>query len=262
MQSNPDPPLEEEVTLVVCSPDPRSILHELAAMESIAQLRLVPGESLTIRDSYFDTPQRILQSKGWALRVRKIGPRRLLALKGGERPSEWGAVTRIEIEADWGKEILARVLRKLRENNVPLPEYSGPFDPSSPVNTMDGVGLELLQERRMFRLIRRVYSGSGQEEPPDAELTLDTVLFNLKDRDAEHYEVEIEIRTEKGREAAKRIVEALKGLFPSALKIWPHNKLATGLALEKLARRGDLASHVGRQFISSRTYEAIDKILT
>jgi inorganic triphosphatase YgiF len=261
VQSNPDPPLEEEVTLVICSPGPRAVLRDLAAMESIAQLQLVPGESLTIRDLYFDTSQRILQTSGWALRVRTIGPRRLLALKGAEQLSEWGAVTRIEIEADWSQEILARVHQKLRENNVPLLAGSGPFDPSSPVNTMHGLGLETLQDRRMFRHIRRVYSGSGQEEPPDVELTLDTVLFNLEDRDVEHYEVEIEIRTEKGREAAKRMVKALKRLFPSALKIWPHNKLATGLALEKLARRGDLDSHLGGQSIPPRTYEAIDKIL-
>lgn len=262
MQSKPDPPLEEEVTLLVCSPDPRAVLRDLAALQSIAQLQLVPGESFTILDLYFDTPQRILQSSGWALRVRTIGPRRLLALKGGERLSEWGAVTRIEIEEDWSEGNFARALSKLRENNVPLPEGSRPFDLSSPVNTMDGVGLEILQDRRMFRLIRRVYSGSGQGETPDAELTLDTVLFNLGDRDVEHYEVEIEIRTEKGREAAKRMVEALKRLFPGALKIWPHNKLATGLALERLARRGDLDSHGGADSISPRAYEAIDKILT
>jgi hypothetical protein len=262
VQSNPAPPLEEEVTLVVSSPDPRAVLGNLAAIESIAQLHLVPGESLTIRDLYFDTPQRLLQSKGWALRVRMTGPRRLLALKGGERLSEWGAVTRIEIEDDWSEGFLARVLEKLRENNVPLPEDSGPFDPASLVDTMDAVGLEILQDRRMFRLIRRVYSGSGQEERPDAELTLDTVLFTLGDRDVEHYEVEIEIRTEKGREAAKRMVEALKRIFPDALKIWPHNKLATGLALEKLAQRGDLDVNVRGQFIPPQTYEAIDKMLT
>ena len=95
-----DAPLEEEVTLVVCSPDPGSVMRELAQMESIARARLVPGESLTIRDTYFDTRSRILQSRGWALRIRTTGPTRVLALKGGERLNEWGAITRIEIEAD------------------------------------------------------------------------------------------------------------------------------------------------------------------
>jgi hypothetical protein len=195
------------------------------------------------------------------LRIRTIGPSSLLALKGDERLAEWGAISRIEIEADWSEEILDRVTGKLRESNIPLPDPSEPFDPLSPVKTLEEFGLEILQDRRMFRRIRAVYAGSDREEgPPDAELALDSVIFDMGDREVEHHEVEIEILTKEGGKAAPRMVEALMGLFPRSLRVWPHNKLAVGLALERLRRRGDPVLSVGSGALSPEAYHAVDGI--
>jgi inorganic triphosphatase YgiF len=104
--------LELEATLIILSDNPQTVTQHIAVLTSVANYHLLPKERQPIRDLYLDTPDKALQAKRVALRIREVRGKHWITLKGPSQPTEGGGVERLEIEALWSQDSLAKVVRR------------------------------------------------------------------------------------------------------------------------------------------------------
>lgn len=230
-------PEEFEVTLRVDSEDPQALFRDISAMKSIGFYALVSKGSMVIHDQYFDTPDRDLQKKRYALRLRSQGRDRLLCLKGKERANAWGGIRRLEIEGPWSEEILGKIVREAGM----LHYEKASFHASDPAGTLEGLHLYMIQSRKTSRALFDIVLKIGDDSNVIGELALDEVCYEAGAQRFLHYELEVEAKGDQREDALKGFVTLLKESFPGVLKGWDHNKLITGFALEALVGQGSLS---------------------
>lgn len=247
---------ELEVTLRICSEDPEGVFRDIAMARRIGSYELIYRERFSLHDQYFDTPQKALAGKGYALRLRTEGKRRILGLKGNESINEWGAVQRTEVEGPWSKDMLSQILATL--GTIP---FSGEaFDPDDPVKTLNLIGLEAVQSRKTERTLLDVVFKEVQDHPVIGVMALDRVCYVSGRKNFLHYEIEVEAAEGKDRVYVREFVYSLLDALPDDLCRWDYNKLITGCALEALIERGDLspASRSG-DLVPQAWYRAIEE---
>ncbi len=227
--------IEIESTLVVSSHDPQGVLGRIASLKAFGAYRLEPGAPLHLYDRYFDTAEGDLHRQSVALRLRNTGEGFSVCLKGRERFDRQGAVHRLEIEEPWtrqGLEVLAAGLARCGLAGT----YTGAFA-SDPRQVLEGLRLQVIQERGTLRQVRQVYRQDSSGAAL-AEMALDTVSYRPLGRELRHHEVEIEGRAGGDCSALHELTGLLLKAFAGELRAWPHNKLVTGLALEELLGGG------------------------
>lgn len=233
-------PREIESTLIIWSENPQAIARQIASVASIANYRLLPQDSKTIHDFYFDTPDGALQTQMLALRIREIGRTHWLTLKGPSQPTDWeGGAERLEIEALWSTDALTRVAKELGDRGIKILQQRQDFDYAHPLDVMASLGLEVFQDRESHRKVRNIIRGE-ESNSVLAELAIDSVVYHLSGQEICHHEVEIEVKEENGSTVIKTVVESLVAMCGPALRRWDHSKLATGKAIEKLLSEGAL----------------------
>lgn len=226
---------EIEATLIIWSETPQVIAGQIARLTSIENYRLLPQDSKTINDIYFDTPDHALQTQKLALRVREIDGTRWITLKGPSRPVDrWGGVERLEIEAPWSQDALTRVVKELMDKGIEVPQQRQKFDCVYPLDAMSSLGLEVVQRRKCQRKVRNIVHAGEESGPVLAELAIDSVVYHFSDHQVRHYEVEIEAKWDDGSTVIKIVIERLAKMCRRALRRWDYGKLATGKAIEKL----------------------------
>jgi adenylate cyclase class IV len=252
--------IEIETTLLIDSSRPDAVMENLAALDTIGPYKIVSKGSCIIRDRYFDTRERSFMKRGFALRLRQIGPSCLLCLKGCERVNEWGGIERLEIEETWSEKTLEAIICALDETSITI-EYKT-FDNDNPVQTLDSHGLRIIQDRQTDRITRDIMGPQRTSLKLCAEMALDTVCYRFAGRFFKHFEVEIETKTRKDEHHIETITALLKAGFPRELKRWDHNKLITGYALEALLNRGEVLSGLHNHEIIDHTgYVKIDAFI-
>jgi inorganic triphosphatase YgiF len=234
--------LEIETKLVILSDAPEAIANDIARLESLGGHQLRRAESVTVRDLYFDTPDLQLESRGLALRMRSIGSRLLLALKGPE-VSIGSTMQREELEQDWSREALASIQAELSARGVGLVSSDTQLAGSDPVSVLKGMGLIQMQDRQTTRRRRQIVRGIVDDES-EAELAIDRVMFRFGDRRVCHYEVEIELEASNDVTMIESLIRSLRARWP-VLTVWHHSKYAMGRALEVLLEHPDTAQEVG-----------------
>ena len=253
--------IECEVTLIINSKTPQSIVNQISLLSSIGEYRLVPQGSETIHDLYFDTPDRQLQNQLLALRVRRIGARLLITLKDRALPSDWGGVERSEIELPWSHEALVRCIGVLIDKGIKIQHQESDFNHVCPDNVMQAQNLVIIQNRRTDRQIRHIVSNQGNS-PLLAELVIDRVTYRLRDLEIQHYEIEIETKVDHPPLELRILVEDLVTMCKPALREWPHSKVAVGKAIEMLLNEGVLKSLIGcNNSLLPTAYDKIDERL-
>ena len=74
---------------------------------------------------------------------------------------------------------------------------------------------------------------------PIAELVVDKVTYRFGAETFIHREVEIESKGDAPPAMLKSLVDTLIETFAPDLHPWPHGKLVTGIALQKLVEQGE-----------------------
>jgi hypothetical protein len=236
-------PWEAEVKLVIASDEPGAIANELAGMSHLPGFDLLPGEKLLLKDTYYDSADRALSSKGWALRVRRSGGSILVALKGPTSDESSGVPVRIERESSWAPTLAPELESSLEQLGVG-PTAHRDRDPSEPEQFLESLDLHVLTRRETKRLAKAVVPTSGKRAKAAASLVIDEVSDILEDGAVLHHEVEIEATERRNAPAVASIVAELNSGFGASLRPFPYSKLAIGLALQALRDRGELSTVV------------------
>lgn len=223
---------EIEVTFIIWLENARGVARQIADLTRIGNYQLLPQDSKSIHDLYFDSPDRNLRNKKLALRVREIDATRWITLKGPSQPTGWGGVERLEIEAPWSLDALNRVLKELTARRVKLPGQNQELDSIHPLDVMTSLGLKVVQDRKTHRRVRNIVTIEGG--PLLAELAIDSVVYHFRDQEIYHHEVEIEAKVRDGSTVLKAVIGSLGGMYGPVLRRWDHSKLATGMAIERL----------------------------
>jgi hypothetical protein len=251
-------PRETESTLVVSSAAAAGVLEEVAALTEIGGYRLQPREDDAIRDLYFDTPDRKLEAMRTGLRLRQVGKRWLLAIKGPSSAATGGAETRDELEKAWPDAAWKTLRSELGD------ELSLPAEPPSglgPVEALRAAGLEVVQERETLRRVRNVVPPRPSRRAV-AELAIDTVSYRVGERRVRHHEVEVEAKRSGGEAAVATVTASLVGQFWPRLRPWAEAKLPTGKAIEQLIRERRAEELVAEDgSLRPEAYDAIARLL-
>jgi hypothetical protein len=215
----------------------------VAALGSIAGYRLSPIAPRIMRDRYLDTGQRALAARRIALRRRAIADGWLVTVKGPPRPASPGLSRRLELEAPWSPEALGRIVDALRAEGVTLPRLSG--STGAPLEAARSLGLRVVQDRETHRRPRVVTRVDDPRGAALAELAVDAVAYRIEAKIVRLYQVEVEARSADAAPAVRAIMDRLAAQFAPALRPWPYGKLATGEAITRLLRAGDLDGALG-----------------
>ena len=259
LASAPEPPKpsETEATLVVIDDAAGEVARAVAALSALDGFALLHRPDEAIRDRYFDTPDGKLEATRTALRLREVGPRRLLGIKGPSRPGARGGETRDEQEEEWPDRAWA-LLREELGTTLGIPDARP--SSSDPADALRSVGLAVVQKRNTSRLVRAVVAeGTGR---PVAELAVDSVVFHLVGSEVHHHEIEVEAKAAGGDAAVAALSESLVIRFWPSLRPWRHGKLPTGKAVATLIEergRGEVLTDEGSLLPSA--YDAIADVL-
>jgi uncharacterized protein YjbK len=238
-------PNELEAAIVVASDDPKPIVDEFKRLTSIGGYIFLCGSPKNIRDRYFDTSGKDLNSQKLALRIREINGDILLTLKGPSVP-KGTAMQRMEIEEKWSHQAFEHLLEELRSRKIPLPKDASRNDimePNATQNqTMSRYGLNVIQDRETYRTIRNVVS--ERDGPILAELAIDRVCYHFNEESIIFYEVEIENKVPcDGPAVIGTVATMLLKRYPMAMRRWTYSKLEIGKVIEEMIqdlRKGNL----------------------
>lgn len=231
---------EMEATLIICSEEPEAVAEKISSLRSIGEYRIVPQHTKMIHDIYFDKPDYALQAEKLALRIREFGEMKLITLKGPSQPSGLGSVKRLEVEKQWCKESLINIIEELGNRKINLPRVPQDFNTANPLVAMTNLSLKVIQDRYTQRQIRNIVYLDKDDSLILAELAIDSVVYNFDKQKIRHYEVEIEAKTRDGENVVNAVSEELYRTFKPTLRVWDYSKLATGKAINKLIKEGNL----------------------
>lgn len=246
--------IETELTLVVPGAEGVGVLDELVNADEMAGCRPDPPQRREIHDIYWDTPRYDLARRGFALRLREQNGAQLVALKGNAHIAVDGLIRRLEIEGVATEGLWEAVTRALVNAKIPVSIVAGPD--SAPTRCLRRAGLQVIQDRRTRRVARTVAKDSG--EAPLVELALDTVYYQAGNRLLVHREIELEAIDDSGVQMLRHLAAWLRGRFKGTVVDWVHNKLVTGLALEKLSPTALLSDGA----LGPEVYQQLEDLLT
>jgi hypothetical protein len=249
--ARPPAPIEAEVTLVVVADPPEPVADAVAALRELEGFPIIPAPDESIRDRYFDTPDRRLA--GRSLRVREVNGEGRITIKGPPQPGAHVGVRRIEHEQPWPEPAWA-LLRAEFGGTLDVPAA---LPASEPVPALEAIGLAVVQDRSTMRRVRAILPRSGARGRL-AELAVDAVVYDLDGLAVRHFELELEAKSHEGEAALGALALHVLGLFVDDLRPWHMGKLATGEALARLIRaRGAESVLTGDGRVRPAVYDVI-----
>jgi triphosphatase len=232
-------PREVEGVLLVRAEDQEAAAGRVAGLEAVDRFLLRPRPPQRIRDTYLDTGDGDLATARVAFRVRELDGHQLLTLKSAALRT--GLVAeRLELEGPWSAATLGTALEELRRRDVPLPETPEGAGAGEPLADLAGLGLLPTQVRETTRTPRDVLERGDPDAGAVAELTIDDVAYRLSAGTARLVEVEVEAKGDGGLDTVQALLGAVTAALPDDLRPWPHGKLGTGIAVERMLAAGQL----------------------
>ena len=252
--------VEIEVTLIICDDNPSIIVQQVADLATIGNYQLQFKEPHIIHDFYFDTPDQALQNKKMTLRIREIDSTYWITLKIPTHVInlDYGK-QRFEMEYLWSKDTLTKIIQILNDQNISICSSIPVLNEVYPLDIMEYLGLEIIQDRENFRKRRDIIITKQECDIVIAEMVLDSIVYHFGGKDIGHYEIEIELKQINHSIILTTVVEHLISIYGSKLRLWPHSKTITGKAIENLWEAGLLEGLLDSENnLKPRAYEKID----
>jgi inorganic triphosphatase YgiF len=251
--------VEVEAKLVIRSEAPREIATAISQLRSLGEWSLRNRQPVTVRDTYFDTPDEELGSQGIALRLRQTGGECLITVKGPETEG-YGVLERREMEEPWSLGALELVSRFVTSCGVRLPVPDGVRVDVDPREVLSTIGLAPAQDRTTSR-VRRGIASNLEEGGTLAELAIDEVTYQLSNSRLRHHEVELELEGAGDIGALSAVHTELQRQFVE-LHPWTHSKYATGRAITALLTYLEAEGLIGAdEELRPTSYGVIDEFL-
>lgn len=247
---------ETEVAFIITRKS-LDIARDIGGITSVGGYELRPDPRLRITDTYYDTKGRLLGKKKMGLRTRRMGGKLLVSLKSNPQRVPGLGIRRSEFESPWSSESLSKMMRMLRAEGIRIRKPpSRTFGPSAVFSRM---GLEEIQQRHTTRDVRnvRLERKSGDRI---AEVDIDRVMFVGKSK-VQIFEVEIEAKAPRSFKAVQRIAAELESSYSGFLRVWPHSKLVTGLAIQRLLTAGKLSDNLQNGRLRPDAFDMIDRAI-
>jgi inorganic triphosphatase YgiF len=251
--------VEVEAKLVIRSEAPREIAAAIGKLRSLGEWSLRNRQPVTVRDTYFDTPDEELGSQGIALRLRQTGGECLITVKGPETEGH-GVLERQELEEPWSLRALELASRFATSCGVRLPAPDGARVDDDPGNVLSMIGLAPAQDRTTSR-VRRAIAPNVEEGGTVGELAIDEVTYRLSNSRPRHHEVELELGSAGDAGALSAVHNELQRQFVE-LHPWTHSKYATGRAITALLTHLESEGLIGEDGeLRPTSYGVIDEFL-
>ena len=249
---------EIEFVLVVSSQDPMATVRDISGLVSVGNFEMRPGGHEKIHDVYFDTPEGALRRKKMTLRIREVNNEYFITLKQNPGLFSRKRDERQELQLPWSPDSFDRVFAEFERRGIRLDRAKGRA--SNPSEALRNVGLKILQDRETERQTRLVLHGNDIG-PVLAELAIDSVTYHFDGRDIRLYELEIEAKSESGRAMLKDVRREILEEFSSELRPWKWGKLATGRAIERLLRAGNLEGFLNGDRLKGEAFAIIEDVM-
>ena len=248
---------EIEASLILYGEFLEKNIKKLSGLKKIANYYLSRKKTQHIHDIYFDTRSNDLLDAGFGLRIRNINGKDKITLKGNSKRTNWGSVQRMEIEHDWGEQGWFDIISFLKKNITHL-KFETDFDDSvNAITMLRQHGFKIIQERKNKRVSRFVCI-KQKCETPIAELSVDSLIFILKDSKINSFEIEIELTQSDNLNVLKSLMEELISLFTPGAQVWEFSKLSTGRAIQHLWNQEILQNTLEKKNrLTQRSYEKI-----
>jgi uncharacterized protein YjbK len=200
----------------------------------------------TMIDTYFDYKDNSLKNHKIELRIRSIeGGVSKITLKvlKKEAPSQ---SERVEIERPWSRESFDEIMKELSSllGGHAL-EHSAYYVNEDPENILTSANFRKIQERKTERNI--INAINSQPSELEFEFAIDRTFYHLSASYKNYGLMELEIESKKtgNYEILDRLVNELVTDHQSVFRLWPHSKLATGLAIEAMLSSKELKAGEG-----------------
>lgn len=223
-------PQELEVKLTIIHSNPDQFVDEISILDKIGKYKLKLPESKQIHDTYFDTAEQTFRRNRMAFRLRIENDEQFFTVKGKTKVQQWGGVERVEIEGPWSIKAFQQALMQLKQYGIVLQVKDELLKDENPMESLHKIGFFIIQDRFTSRLIRQIESGSDIV----AELAIDKVNYQVKNRQLIHYEIEIESKNPQGSKAIQAIQRTLQSTYGDSLRLSVFSKLMLGMVLKEL----------------------------
>ena len=195
----------------------------------------------TMTDMYFDYKDKSLKKHKIDLRIRTVdGETPKITLKVLKKATSSHS-ERVEIERLWSLESFDEIMKELSSQlQGRALERPANFINEDPENILNSVKFVKIQERRTER--NTIDAINRLTSELEFEFAIDITFYHLNSS-FRHYgimELEIESKKKGNYEILDRLVDQLITDHQSKFRVWPHSKLATGLAMETLLSRREL----------------------
>lgn len=248
--------LESEIAFVIVNKSV-DIARDIAGITSIRGYKFEPKPRLRITDTYYDTKRCLLGKKKIGLRTRRAGGELLISMKSNPQRMAGMGLRRNEFESSWSYESLAKIVKALKIKGLPTRPFTSSFAPS---RVMAKLGLKKIQERHTTRDVRDILGRDMPRNRRIAELDIDRVTFQGNPK-VQVFEVEIEAKTPGSMKSVQTIAAELESNYPGFLRIWPHGKLVTGLAIQRLSKEGALRGYLQNGKLTPEAFGIIDRAI-
>jgi len=248
---------ETELKLIIMHKNPLEIAQKISAQTHLAGYPLNHKDNVFIKDIYFDTPEKSLQQKRFALRIRVQNQQAYVTIKGKTHIQEDGAIRRLEIEKEWSQQSWMEIISLLKAEKI-LPESVQPLKFNDSHSALSSAGLEPIQERTTDRQIRQVMDRDRKKTL--AELAIDKAIYQLHDKEIMHYEIEIESKATTEENILKNCWIDFQAVYPDCLEIWTINKLELGFLLKEWSKLPEFGKIKKEHQLSPNEYQVIKDI--
>ncbi len=194
----------------------------------------------TMTDMYFDYKDKSLKKHKIDLRIRSSEGAPKITLKVLKSVASSHS-ERVEIERIWSRESFDEIMKELSSHlEEHVLESSANFINGDPENILTSVKFVKIQERKTERnIINAINSRTSELE---FEFAIDRTFYRLNSSYKDYGLMELEIESKKtgNYEILDRHVNEIINDHQSKFLLWPHSKLATGLAIEALLSRREI----------------------